>query len=33
MEIQEFQVETETNERIDKFLSVQMEELSRSYVQ
>ena len=33
MKIQEFQVETETNERIDKFLSVQMEELSRSYVQ
>lgn len=33
MKIQEFQVETETNERIDKFLSIQMEELSRSYVQ
>ena len=33
MKIQEFQVETETTERIDKFLSVQMEELSRSYVQ
>ena len=33
MKIQEFQVETETNERIDKFLYVQMEELSRSYVQ
>ena len=33
MKIQEFQVETETNERIDKFLSIQMEELSLSYVQ
>ena len=33
MKIQELQVETETNERIDKFLSIQMEELSRSYVQ
>lgn len=33
MKFQEFQVETETNERIDKFLSIQMEELSRSYVQ
>ncbi len=33
MKIQEFQVETETNERIDKFLTIQMEELSRSYVQ